>query len=321
MRLRFETIFLVWFQAQSCTLYDVEGCSNRFFSRCPLVFSVWYTSPQSSLQHLVWSENHFVKNRQKSWHSLYYDIVNISSSSLPKHLFRFVIFEFSPWLIVLGGKSCLGSYCYLGALSFQSKRAAPLSNRYFLHWSSLILNLTVAHLLRHIISPPEQKPKTSSAKDITNPSAHQLLPWKSMALVGCNDLLESLLGTKPTCWAGMRLRFQLTLLAKAAVILGSRRTQARQHCNGKWCTGGVIPGSVPRNWNVKSSSPKCSASTKSTRCFMFYDTVLTRCPGISTMTPGALWYKLLISDRHAMSFFCWFFENTPCNILLATIPA
>lgn len=89
----------------------------------------------------------------------------------------------------------------------------------------------------------------------------------------------------------------------------------------KWCTGGVIPGSVPRNWNVKSSSPKCSASTKSTTCFMFYDTVLTRCPGISTMTPGALWYKLLISDRHAMSFFCWFFENTPCNILLATIPA
>lgn len=91
----------------------------------------------------------------------------------------------------------------------------------------------------------------------------------------------------------------------------------------KWCTGGVIPGSVTRNWNVKSSSPKCSASTKSTTYFMFYDTVLTRCSGISTMTPGALWYKLLISDRHAAChvLFCWFFENTPCNILLATIPA
>lgn len=53
MRLRFETIFLVWFQAQSCMLYDVEGCSTRFFevpSRFFVygthhhlqVFSIWY---------------------------------------------------------------------------------------------------------------------------------------------------------------------------------------------------------------------------------------------------------------------------------------
>lgn len=72
---------------------------------------------------------------------------------------------------------------------------------------------------------------------------------------------------------------------------------------------GVIPGSVTQDWNVKSSSPKCSASTKSTTYLMFYDTVLTRCPGISTMTPGALWYKLLISDRHAMSFFVGFLRT------------
>ena len=222
------------------------------FSRCPLVFfSVWYTSPPSSLQRA-----------SILWH-VTYGIQHIVLFLAQTPSFRFVIFDLSSWLIVLGGKSCLGSYCYLGALSFQSKHTLV-----FAYFEPDAPSWPIYYAI--LSFQPNKKRKLPVLRK------WQILllinfcrgnPWHGSDVVTCS--CESWEPNPPATL--MRLRFQLTLLAKAAVILGSRR----------------MTGSAPLNWNVKSSWPKCSASTKSTTSFIFYHIVLTTCPGISTMTHGA----------------------------------
>ncbi len=128
-----------------------------------------------------------------------------------------------------------------------------------------------------------------------------------MALVGCSDLVwvtENQTHLLRYTLKGMRLRFQLTLLAKAAVILGwSRRiTQARQHSrfgNSKLKCH-IFMAKVQRKYKVYN--------------FTTYWYFMTGCLGISTMTPGAL------CARHAISFFFDFLLVFGVTHL-ATIPA